>query len=226
MDYQEAYKVVEAANKNFDYNFIVTLSDGKRKNKRLFISDCGNLCEFKPRSRKRGTIIVCVDWKSVIPQVRTFDRPRVFTRNLQRIITCLEASKFWPDILESLKNLQGLTGEDVNKWYEMEYRELQQALHDRGAERISVDMFSSMCQKRAIITINWGKWNDWRRDDFLRAIKEHRQYNMSWTNGYDNSVEYNPDGERAWYSEKYRGCANGHYYLLIDEKHAAFREDD
>jgi hypothetical protein len=37
----------------------------------------------------------------------------------------------------------------------------------------------------------------------------------------------NHDGEKlAWYSEEYRGCLNGHYYLMFDATHAIFYEDD
>ena len=30
----------------------------------------------------------------------------------------------------------------------------------------------------------------------------------------------------AWYSEEYKGCLNGHYYIALDEKHVWFYEDD
>lgn len=45
-------------------------------------------------------------------------------------------------------------------------------------------------------------------------------------NGYDVSFEYNPDKNAAWYSEEYRNCGNGHYYIALDHNLAMFVEDD
>jgi len=46
------------------------------------------------------------------------------------------------------------------------------------------------------------------------------------TNGYDVTFNYQPEDNKAWYSEEYRGCGNGHYYLALDATHALFYEDD
>ena len=34
------------------------------------------------------------------------------------------------------------------------------------------------------------------------------------------------DVYRGFYSEEFKGCGNGHYYLLFDATHAIFYEDD
>lgn len=46
------------------------------------------------------------------------------------------------------------------------------------------------------------------------------------TDGYDVTFNYQPEDNKAWYSEEYRGCGNGHYYLALDATHALFYEDD
>ena len=43
---------------------------------------------------------------------------------------------------------------------------------------------------------------------------------------YDVSYEYDADKNKAWYSEEYRNCGNGHYYLALDNSTALFVEDD
>lgn len=45
---------------------------------------------------------------------------------------------------------------------------------------------------------------------------------------YDISYEYNPlsSNINAWYSEEFRGCANGHYYLMLNSTHAIYCEND
>ncbi len=43
---------------------------------------------------------------------------------------------------------------------------------------------------------------------------------------YDTTFSYNPKSKKAWYSEQYRNCGNGHYYLALNSTHALFYEDD
>ena len=58
------------------------------------------------------------------------------------------------------------------------------------------------------------------------ALNDHRSYSTNAYTSYDVSFEYNADKNMAWYSEEYKGCGNGHYYLALDENTALFCEDD
>lgn len=63
--------------------------------------------------------------------------------------------------------------------------------------------------------------------NYAKDVTYHRS--ISWQKGYDNSVSVSrfEDGTvKAWYSEEYRGCGNGYYYLLLDETYAMFCEKD
>ena len=40
------------------------------------------------------------------------------------------------------------------------------------------------------------------------------------------TFEYEPDKNKAWYSEEYRGCGNGHYYIALNSSMALFCEND
>lgn len=69
---------------------------------------------------------------------------------------------------------------------------------------------------------------------YKEKIKEHiaRKENLTlraYTN-YDVTFEMDFDREdgipRAWYSEEYRNCGNGHYYLAVSENCAIFCEND
>ena len=77
----------------------------------------------------------------------------------------------------------------------------------------------------------FGKGNNAR---YKERIKDHivRKENLTlraYTN-YDVTfeIDYNrEDGiPRGWYSEEYRNCGNGHYYLAVSENCAIFCEDD
>ena len=229
MNHSQVKEIVEKSiHDSSNYNFLVTYADGSKERKRLFISQDGYVCEFKKRSRTKGRCISCEElWRTVEPIKADTDKVTICKRNTKNIIKYLTASGLWPDILENMVKLQQLEDKELEYLYLCEYDELQAYLTNRGIEHISVDMYHSLSSQRGIITINWGgAYNDWIKRGWLEALNEKRKYSMRWTVSYDNSVEYNPDGNRAWYSEEYRGCGNGHYYLLLDEKHAAFREDD
>ena len=53
-------------------------------------------------------------------------------------------------------------------------------------------------------------------------------FGVRWYGSYDYSVSVSKkDGVlRGWYSAEYKGCGNGHYFLLLDATHAIFYEDD
>lgn len=229
MNHSQIKEIVEKSiHDSNNYNFLISYANGDKERKRLFISRDGYVCEFKKRSRTRGRCISCEElWRTVEPIVRSNDKVTICKRNTKNIIKYLTASGLWPDILENMMKLQQLKDEDLEYLCKCEYREHNTFMDEHGIEHISPDMYYSLLSKRGIITINWGgAYNDWIKRGWLNALNEKRKYSMRWTVSYDNSVEYNPEGKRAWYSEEYRGCGNGHYYLLLDEKHAAFREDD
>lgn len=58
------------------------------------------------------------------------------------------------------------------------------------------------------------------------AIEKKVEYKETSQNGYDVSFHYDPKLNKAWYSEEYKDCANGHYYLALNSTHAWFYEDD
>ena len=65
--------------------------------------------------------------------------------------------------------------------------------------------------------------------EIKKAFEEKRSFNYHWRGSYDYSAEgrLEDSGEfNAWFSMEYKGCGNGHYYLLLDGMHAIFAEDD
>ena len=56
-----------------------------------------------------------------------------------------------------------------------------------------------------------------------------KDFSYSWRGDYDYcaSGKMCADGiYRAWLSQEFKGCGNGHYWLLISGKHCIFAEDD
>lgn len=62
----------------------------------------------------------------------------------------------------------------------------------------------------------------------LRTTTDGKSEYLYYSNqyGYDNHFEINRDNKKAWLSREFRGCGNGHYYLLISPTHAIHYEDD
>ena len=73
----------------------------------------------------------------------------------------------------------------------------------------------------------FGYSNKFYKNEIAKALSEKRKYSTGRVVvSYDNSFEYNPEKNKAWYSEEYRGCGNGHYYLALDGNTAVFYEND
>ena len=96
----ELSEVVEIVKKSYEEDrnryFIITLENGSRVKKRLFVSSAGNLCEYQKRSQCKGYLVSGSFWKKVEPI--SDDRAIYFHRNITRIIQYLKSSGFWQNI--------------------------------------------------------------------------------------------------------------------------------
>lgn len=69
-------------------------------------------------------------------------------------------------------------------------------------------------------------WNPIKKQMIKDCMEKKESVRFSTRVNYDVSFEYNAEKNKAWYSEEYRNCGNGHYYLAIDCNTALFYEDD
>lgn len=66
-------------------------------------------------------------------------------------------------------------------------------------------------------------------DRITKAMDKKEWFSFHWTSNYDYhaSGEFGGDGlYRAWLSQEFKGCGNGHYWLLLNGNNAIFCEDD
>ncbi len=97
---------------------------------------------------------------------------------------------------------------------------------ENGKEHIITDYIWELSEC-SLKSMYFGKWdNATIKDNIRRALTEKKKHSESITVSYDVSFEYNPDIKKAWYSEEYRNCGNGHYYLALSENTAVFAEND
>ncbi len=200
MDYQA---VAEIINRNSGLYTIIT--DKGSEKKRLFLSALGNVCEFAPRSRKRGYAIplnVVESWRSIEEVQRNeADTVAKFRRYAARasfpsafVRKCLAA-----DPTKNCYENRLTTGTRID------------------GEIISLNAIE--------------RYAPYSVREFRKALMERREYHSCRFDfrGYDGSLwieiadkddGYNrKEDVMAGFCKEYRGCGNGYYYSLIDDDH-------
>lgn len=181
------------------------------------------------------------------------DKERKWHKQINRAIKALDGSGLWPDLKVYFENLNKMTLEDKKQMEEMywfdepgaTHAEREKAKTQRYKNSGFVDKYPFAFYKsddgETFIDTNYifeksgcrlksmyfGKYTN--KDEKLEikaALNDHRSYSTNAYTSYDVSFEYNADKNMAWYSEEYKGCGNGHYYLALDENTALFCEDD
>ena len=220
MKYEDALAAI-------DYSgvYIVTLMGGTKMRMRLFIYGGRTICKYAKRKRNRGyavsTEVIEKFWKS-IDKPTPEDPHKRWRHNAAKVVKYLEASGLWEGYLQDLK--KALTLSDEELFVPRDEPDYYHKISEKF-EHLSVDGYFSLFQKDGVRTVNWGHHKDYK-ERVAQAMANKSPLTLSWTVSYDNSIEYAPDKKRAWYSEEYRGCGNGHYYLMLDAEHVGFCEDD
>lgn len=212
-----------------DYDGVI-----KTKNIRMFINNYDNIGYFYGKKTKYGIVLQSYEY------AKWLDLKPYYPSNVSNVVRMrkraldafkmLEKSGLWKDIKNEIvaflqldeseqkaiadcDNLYGLYLQKKYEWFRCP--SIFEAFRNvRCWEYISTDKYTREHEEKML----------------AEAIREKRGYHHRWTEDYDRSVEVGYDEKtdtiRAWFSKEYRGCGNGHYYLMFDEKHAIFYEDD
>lgn len=178
-----------------------------------------------------------------IPEKRK-SKEEVWRDSWQTVIDYLEQSGLWENYKNKYKLGLEIGYENINKaerlyWKRWDddtaleqIKEVDERLvktNEQGVEYADTSILWAMASKAKVKTIYFGKH---RTDDVRQALKEAMENKEPFSeyeavpNYYDVSVRYDPERMSGSYSEEYRGCGNGHYYMLLDYEHALFTEDD
>ena len=173
------------------------------------------------------------DWVSLTPvEKRDVDLKKRLIKRATAAQEMLAESGLWGDIKGEIDTFLSLPEDEMEKFMEdVENDRLFEAAWDKKYSWFhTYQIFDSFLRNKCWKSINFHKRKrEYEVGRIQEALKNKTGYRNYWTNGYDNSVEVaiDEDGKmRAWYSEEFRGCANGHYYLMFDATHAIFYEDD
>lgn len=236
MTNEEIKKVVTCEHKQ---KFRVKLADGTSKVVRLWCSEDGRPCIIDKGRRNWGHYLnsgwnfETKDWVSLTPvEKRGVDLKKRLIKRATAAQKMLAESGLWGDIKDEIETFLSLTEDEMEKFMEdVENGKLFEAAWDKKYSWFhTYQIFDSFLRYKCWKSINFYKRD--RQYEVSRindTLREKGKYRRHWTKGYDNSVEVSlgEDGMmRAWYSEEFRDCANGHYYLMFDATHAIFYEDD
>lgn len=236
MDYKDIQNVV---NEHVE-PYIAVKADGSKERVRLWKDVLGRVAMLGKGCKRHGYLLSSwqyQDWVSLSHEEKKACNIDMFKRIEKRVntaISYLERSGLWSDILSDFKEYLSKDEETRRKMcndikvdsYANFFSNKEYAWC--GSKSLFISMAMPKCWKRP--HYHCAAERDFHECRILQAIRLKKDYKYCWENGYDNSIEVHASKEhgiaKAWYSEEYRNCGNGHYYLLLDETHAIFCEDD
>lgn len=241
MEYQEIRNQID----NIFRRYVVKYKDGKRKILKIAVND-GWIYAVGKRCRKMAYYVPqheYAEWESMkrymsrpksIDKMKDMLHKRVLNR-ANKAIEMLSKSGMWNDIkseLEYFVSLPETEQREIAALVDTDSYEFYK-LTDSGKKYSWVNhhfLFEEFVKDKCWKSLAWHKYDRKTYTAYLqKCIEDKTNYSHGWVNGYDNSVELSMkmDGIfRGWYSEEYRGCGNGHYYILLDATHAIHCEDD
>lgn len=223
---------------------------------RIALANYGEPMIMRKGSRRYGSAITPHDMQQIakieiIEKVKTpVDKEKQWRRSWEKVVKRLEKSGLWAELLEEKKIGLAVGYENITKAYELYWKrddnldwkenELKKIeniknvdsrlikINEDGNEQVNTGIIWHMNHKAKVKKMNFGQWDNKRvLSEIKQALEEDQKYSTGrYQVQYDVSYEYNPEVKKAWYSEEYRDCGNGHYYLALDETHALYYETD
>lgn len=138
---------------------------------------------------------------------------------------------------DELYNHRELTYDEMSRLQDEKRKEYEAYFTERGATGDWYH-FRQLSENKQIVSVPYsnGGYGKERQVAYAREIIEQvkqgeagKYKTFYWYGNYDFHIEVrkNDDGTiYGWYSAEYKGCGNGHYYLLLDAEHAIYCEDD
>jgi hypothetical protein len=230
--------------------------DGQTFNRTLAWAAGGeNIMMLGYRRKRYGSYINWDYFRFVIiPDKKEKTENDKWVRSWINVLNRLEKSGLWEEVASDVKTALDVGYDKIKQAYNidneydntLDYTEnnKQQAIkiqaidtrlvgsREDGTLYTDTSIVWYMNKEAKVKKMHFGKkWlNDKELADIANALENKLPIRVStdgrWTGGYDVSYNYQPEDNKAWYREEYRGMGNGHYYLALDATHALFYEDD
>lgn len=218
------------------YRYAIDKNTGKKI--RYIIEDTGDYFVFAPRKTKYGYRMSFAEFAARYKILPKPDENAEWHKRLATVISKLEISGLWSEKLKFFKNLDTMSKsdlDDINSLYRtpdiayVKYGTKYPFVFYKDNQNIQIhfDYISELADCR-LKTMYFGKYeNKEIKQNIESAIQSKTSYNTGRISvNYDVSFEYSAERNMAWYSEEYKNCGNGHYYIAIDKNTAVFMEND
>ena len=230
MDYNDVYNTISRKIEKYVY-----VSEGEKHEIRLFISTNNDIC-FAPKRRRNGGYMLSVSemdkWDSLtkVNKGNKTDLVKRMRKRAESGVSMLNESGLWTDIKKELLEFLDLSNDDIRR--DFIDGDIYETYCSKKYDWLSsYQVFLSLKAKKCWKNLSFDKY-DLNKDSIInsvkRAISDKKPIRFSWRNVYDNTLEIISDNGiyKGYYSEEFRNCGNGHYYLLFDANHAIFYGDD
>lgn len=211
----------------------------------------GRVFAMSPRRRRYGHYVDPEKWLSLAPLTPPKDPKIEWERSWRRAARELRTSGLWPGLLEDINAALEIGYDNIKRAIEAERatmanREIDYDTRDKEAKkriaeidpRLNKSVFIYHLSGPAQIkSIYFGKYaNEDKKAQVRELVKSGKAGTVYGRASYDVHFEFKPaadcsetgggPGPKAWWSEEYKNCGNGHYYLALSAEHAVFWEDD
>ena len=231
--------ILEQIKTNRLQNFKAVNSSDNRTH-RCFIERNGNIFVYAHNKKRYGWRLDEEQFLMRFTPLMPVDENAQWKKRLKRAVKLCRESGLWAEIAVVWDNLyKYVTLDEKRKIYDMSWDNREATVvyckehypfmvkTDRdGNEYLNTDYIweLSRCELKSMY---FGYNNAEEKEQIRKAISERRQYTVPRIRtNYDVSFSYNPEISRAFYSEEYKDCGNGHYYLALNHSTAVFCEDD
>ncbi len=211
-----------------------------RTTHRCYIENDGNIFVYAPKKKRYGWRYREEMFLQFFTPLLPNDENAQWKKRLKRAVKICRESGLWAELAVVWDNLyKYVTLDEKQKIYDMSWDKREEAIayckdhypfmiktDKDGNEYLDTDYIweLSRCELKSMY---FGYNNAEEKEQIRKAISEHRQYTIPRIRtNYDVSFSYNPESNRAFYSEEYKDCGNGHYYIALNHSTAVFCEDD
>lgn len=207
---------------------------------RCAVEETGSVFVYAPNKKRRGWRYNEENFLTHFIILPLADENQQWKKRLNRAVKLCKTSGLWSEIAVIWENLYKYVSlDEKRKIHDMSWDDRDGAVayckehypfmintSEGGHEYLNTDYIweLSRCELK---TMYFGYANAIEKKEIRKAISERRQYTIPCIRtNYDVSFSYNPDANKAWYSEEYKNCGNGHYYLALNHSIAVFCETD
>ena len=213
-----------------DYYFV----DNNNKKVRLFTKG-KKICRYFRRSRRYGYLLGQEDLKNIYVKKKRVHEAQRWQKDWEDILQNLKKWNLWPELHDDIALGLSLGYKKVRQlsdtYWEEPFDKRFERIRKIAGRDVNTFVYWTMDKmpKKRKMRFHRHRYNRNITEKYLQRIEQamlnKEEYACSGDNGYDVSFRYNGK-DRAWYSEEYRGCGNGHYYLTYSPTHAFHYEDD